>query len=125
MVLQFSAELDDQATTISKLIGTQLDYLGDVQSFYAQRVSLEREYAKGLSNLAQKAQQKAAQVEEALVAGEAPSKIVREGAGRQQWDETLSVVFFQDQSWYDLSLSAFIALSVSLGVSDSWLAPHC
>ena len=84
MVLKLSEEIQDQASTGSKLIGTQLDYLGDVQSFYAHRVNLEREYAKGLANLAQKAQQKAAQVSELLVAGEAPSKTVREGAGRQQ-----------------------------------------
>lgn len=84
MAIKLSDEIQDQALTVSKLIGTQLDYLSDVQSFYAHRVSLEREYAKGLSNLAQKAQQKAAQVSELLVAGEAPSKTVREGAGRQQ-----------------------------------------
>jgi hypothetical protein len=84
MVLKFSEEIQDQASTVSKVIGTQLDYLSDVQSFYAARVQLEREYAKGLVNLAQKAQVKAAQVSELLVAGEAPSKVVREGAGRQQ-----------------------------------------
>lgn len=84
MAIKFSDEIQDQASTVSKLIGTQLDYLSDVQSFYAHRVNLEREYAKGLANLSQKAQQKAAQVAELLVAGEAPSKVVREGADRQQ-----------------------------------------
>jgi len=84
MTVSFGETLQDQATTLSNVIGTNLAFIADVRTFYAERVALEREYAKGLQALALKAQNKAFNMTPQLVAGDAPSKQVSEGAGRDQ-----------------------------------------
>lgn len=85
MAVSFSTELQDQLLPLSGTINTNLSFIGDIRSFYQARVELEREYAKGLTALVGKAQSKHVQITDMLVAGEAPSKQVREGAGRNQY----------------------------------------
>lgn len=80
----FSQELQDAFLPLASVVGTHLNFIGEVRSFYAERVTLEREYAKGLASLVAKSQQKVSGMAEQLIAGEAPSKIVKEGASRDQ-----------------------------------------
>lgn len=82
--VSFSEELQDQFNPLASIISTNLGFISDVRSFYAERVNLEREYATKLQALVAKSQARANAVSESLVAGEAPSKVVREGAGRNQ-----------------------------------------
>ena len=83
-MVAFSQELQDAFNSLAGIVGTNLSFIGEVRSFYAERVGLEREYAKGLAALASKAKQRSSGMSELLVAGEAPSKAVLEGAGRDQ-----------------------------------------
>jgi hypothetical protein len=84
--LRFSdvKELQDQFSPLANLVATNLGFVREVQALMEARAALEREYAQKLQGLVIKAQQKALQTSELLVAGEAPSKHVREGAGREQ-----------------------------------------
>lgn len=84
--LKFSevAELQDQLNPLAGVVQTNLNFVKEVTTLMDERAKLEREYAKGLQALVIKTQSKAQQMSEFLVAGEAPSKHVREGAGREQ-----------------------------------------
>lgn len=77
------AELQDQFTPLAGIVGTNLSFVREVTALMDERAKLEREYAKNLQAIVVKAQSKAQQMSEFLVAGEAPSKHVREGAGRE------------------------------------------
>ena len=83
-MVAFSQELQDAFNPLASVVASHLSFIGDVRSFYAERVNLEREYAKGLAALVAKSGQKTNAMAEQLVAGDAPSKMVGEGAGRDQ-----------------------------------------
>jgi len=89
MAASFSTELQDQFNPLAAVISTNIAFIADVRGFYNERVSLEREYATKLQALVSKTQAKANGITEALVAGDAPSKMFREGAGRNQCVEVV------------------------------------
>ena len=80
----FSKEIQDQVQPLSNVLSATLQLVGEARSFYAARVELERDYAKGLQKLVATAKSKHQNMEMALVAGEAPSKPFHPGGGREQ-----------------------------------------
>ena len=84
--LKFSElpDIQDQFNPLSALVQTNLTFVKEVMALMDERAKLEASYAKSLHALVLKAQGKAQQMSELLVAGEAPSKHVREGASREQ-----------------------------------------
>ena len=77
-------DLQDQFSPLAGIVATNLNFVKEVTALMDERAKLERDYARNLLGIVVKAQHKAQQMSEFLVAGEAPSKHVREGASREQ-----------------------------------------